>query len=58
MNNKIDEEEMIKFSRIYTLNTKIEIAMNNIKLNHLVDNKTKENFIRIFQSVLKCFGVF
>lgn len=45
MNNKIDEEDMIKFSRIYILNTKIEIAMNNIKLNHLVDDKTKEHLL-------------
>jgi len=41
--NKIDEEELIKTSRIYLLNTKIEIIMNNIKLNNLLnDNKKNE----------------
>jgi len=45
INNKIDEDEMIKYSRIYMLNTKIEIAMNNIKLNHLVDDKIKTNLL-------------
>jgi hypothetical protein len=42
-NNKLDEEEMTKYNRIYLLNTKIEIAMNNITLNYLLDeNKKKE----------------
>lgn len=45
VNNKIDEEEMIKYSRIYMLNTRIEVAMNNIKLNHLVDDKIKEDLL-------------
>lgn len=45
VNNKIDEEEMTKYSRIYMLNTRIEVAMNNIKLNHLVDDKTKEDLL-------------
>jgi molecular chaperone DnaK len=45
VNNKIDEEEMIKYSRIYMLNTRIEIAMNNIKLNHLVDEKIKDDLL-------------
>jgi molecular chaperone DnaK len=44
-NNKIDEEEMIKHSRTYILNTRIDIAMNNIKLNHLVDEQIKENLL-------------
>lgn len=42
INNKIDEEEMLKQSRIYMINTRIDIAMNNIKLNHLVDDNIKE----------------
>jgi len=45
VNNKIDEEEMIKYSRIYMLNTRIEVAMNNIKLNHLVDDKIKKDLL-------------
>ena len=45
INNKIDEDEMMKYSRIYMLNTKIEIAMNNIKLNHLVDDKIKTELL-------------
>ncbi len=45
VNNKIDEEEMIKYSRMYMLNTRIEVAMNNIKLNHLVDNKIKDELL-------------
>ena len=45
VNNKIDEEEMTKYSRIYMLNTRIEVAMNNIKLNHLVDEKIKEDLL-------------
>ena len=45
VNNKIDEEDMIKYSRIYMLNTRIEVAMNNIKLNHLVDDKIKEDLL-------------
>lgn len=43
--NKIDEELMLKYSRTYMLNTRIENAMNNIKLNHLVDNKIKEELL-------------
>jgi hypothetical protein len=31
MRNKIYEEEITKNSRIYMINTRIEIAMNNIK---------------------------
>lgn len=45
VNNKIDEEDMVKYSRIYMLNTRIEVAMNNIKLNHLVDDKIKEDLL-------------
>lgn len=43
--NKIDEELMLKYSRVYMLNTRIENAMNNIKLNHLVDDKIKEELL-------------
>ena len=46
INNKIDEYEMIKISRTYTLNTKIEIAMNNIKLNHLIDKKNQDELLQ------------
>lgn len=46
INNKIDEYEMIKISRTYMLNTKIEIAMNNIKLNHLIDKKNQEELLQ------------
>jgi molecular chaperone DnaK len=45
VNNKIDEEEMTKYSRIYMLNTRIEIAMNNIKLNHLVTEEVKNDLL-------------
>ena len=45
VNNKIDEEDMIKYSRIYMLNTRIEVAMDNIKLNHLVDDKIKDELL-------------
>ena len=45
VNNKIDEEEMIKYSRIYMLNTRIENAMNNINLNHLVDEEIKKELL-------------
>jgi hypothetical protein len=45
VNNKIDEEEMIKYSRIYMLNTRIEVAMNNIKLNHLVGEEIKNDLL-------------
>jgi len=46
INNKIDEEEMIKYSRIYLLNTKIETAMNNIKLNHLLEENKKQELLK------------
>jgi molecular chaperone DnaK len=45
INNKTDENEMIKYSRIYILNTQIETAMNNIKLNHLIDNNIKNDLL-------------
>ena len=44
-NNKIDEEEMNRCNRIYLLNTKIEIAMNNIKLNNLIEDKNKNELL-------------
>ena len=44
-NNKVDEEEMNKCNRIYLLNTKIEIAMNNIKLNNLIEDKNKNELL-------------
>jgi len=45
-NNKIDEYENTKQSRIYLLNTKIEIAMNNIYNNFLLDDKTKNQLLQ------------
>jgi molecular chaperone DnaK len=44
-NNKVDEEEMNRCNRIYLLNTKIEIAMNNIKLNNLIDDKNRNELL-------------
>jgi len=37
--NVIDEEEMIQKSRLYQINTKIELIMQNIQLNNLINNK-------------------
>ena len=37
--NIIDEEEMIQKSRLYQINTKIELIMQNIQLNNLINNK-------------------
>jgi len=45
INNKIDEVEMIKYNRTYLLNTKIELAMNNIKLNYLLDENKKQELL-------------
>ena len=45
INNNIDEEEMLKCSRIYQLNTKIEIAMNNIKTNNLFNDDKKNELL-------------
>jgi molecular chaperone DnaK len=44
-NNKVDEEEMNRCNRMYLLNTKIEIAMNNIKLNNLIDDKNRNELL-------------
>jgi molecular chaperone DnaK len=44
-NNKVDEEEMNRCNRIYLLNTKIELAMNNIKLNNLIEDKNKNDLL-------------
>lgn len=43
--NTIDEEEMIKQSRTYQLNTKIEIAMNNIVTNNLFTEEKKNELL-------------
>ena len=43
--NKVDEEELTRISRIYLLNTKIEIIMNNIKLNNLIDDNKKNELM-------------
>lgn len=43
--NKIDEEELTRVSRVYLLNTKIEIIMNNIKLNNLIDDNKKNELM-------------
>jgi len=45
VNNIIDENEMIRYNRTYLLNTKIEIAMNNIKLNYLLDDEKKQELL-------------
>jgi molecular chaperone DnaK len=43
INNKIDEEEIIRCNRTYLLNNKIELAINNVSNNTLLDdNKKKE----------------
>ena len=46
--NIIDEEEMIQKSRLYQINTKIELIMQNIQLNNLINNK-EELFKEISQ---------
>jgi molecular chaperone DnaK len=45
INNKVDEDEMLYHSRIYILNNKIEIAMNNIKLNYLLSDDKKNELL-------------
>jgi molecular chaperone DnaK len=44
-NNNIDQEEMIYNNRLYLLNTKIDIAMNNIKMNYLLDDNKKNELL-------------
>jgi molecular chaperone DnaK len=44
-NNKMDEDEMLQQNRKYLLNTKIEIAMNNIKLNNLINDKNRDELL-------------
>jgi molecular chaperone DnaK len=41
-NELIDEEEMIKKTRLYIITTKIEIIMNNIKFNNLITEEKKQ----------------
>uniref|UniRef100_A0A6C0D8M5 Uncharacterized protein n=1 Tax=viral metagenome TaxID=1070528 RepID=A0A6C0D8M5_9ZZZZ len=43
--NELDQEEITLQNRIYLLNTKIEIAMNNIKLNHLLEEDKKQELL-------------
>lgn len=45
-NNIQDEQEMIMNSRLYTIKTKIEIAMINIKLNTLLIESKREELLK------------
>jgi molecular chaperone DnaK len=44
-NNKIDQDEITRINRTYLINTKIEIAMNNIKLNNLINDEKKNELL-------------
>jgi molecular chaperone DnaK len=46
-NENIDEEEMLIKSRLYQINAKIEIVLNNIKFNNLLSEIKKQEYYDI-----------
>jgi molecular chaperone DnaK len=44
-NEELDEEETLIKSRLYLIKNKIEIILNNLKLNELITKNNKENII-------------
>jgi molecular chaperone DnaK len=46
-NENIDQEEMLIKSRLYQINTKIEIILNNIKFNNLLSELKKQEYYDI-----------
>jgi hypothetical protein len=45
INNKIDEEEIIRCNRTYLLNNKIELAMTNVSNNNLLNENKKQEIL-------------
>jgi len=45
INNKIDEEEIIRCNRTYLLNNQIELAINNVTTNNLLDEERKNQIL-------------
>jgi len=51
-NELIDDEEMLMKNRLYQINTKIELIINNIKLNNLIDSIKKDDLINNLTELL------
>lgn len=52
-NDLIDEEELLKQSRLYQINTKIELIINNIKVNNLITDENKQNILNHMSELLQ-----